>query len=92
VAAAAVHRQEPWHGVAGGRLDRDSGTRSWLQGRADLVAGAQQLRWRCTTDASHVGRGVYVDGVRVTGQPGVVLDGERDPEEFVARGWSAATR
>ena len=69
-----------------------SGTRHWLQARADLAGGPQQLRWRYTTDASYAGRGVYVDGVRVAGRMGVVLDGERHPEDFVARGWTAATR
>ena len=69
-----------------------SGTRHWLQARAELAAGAQQLRWRYTTDASYVGRGVYVDGVRVAGELGVVLDGERHPEDFVAQGWTEASR
>jgi CubicO group peptidase (beta-lactamase class C family) len=69
-----------------------SGTRHWLQARTDLAAGPQQLRWRYTTDANYVGRGVYVDGVRVSGHLGVVLDGERHPESFVAQGWSEASR
>ena len=69
-----------------------SGTRHWLQARADLAAGPQQLRWRYTTDASYVGRGVFVDGVRVAGHLGVVLDGERHPESFVAQGWTQASR
>jgi len=69
-----------------------SGTRRWLQARADLAVGAQQLRWRYTTDASYAGRGVFVDGVRVAGEDGVVLDGERHPEAFVAQGWTEASR
>jgi len=69
-----------------------SGTRRWLQARADLVAGPQQLRWRYTTDSSFLGRGVYVDGVRVAGQRGVALDGERHTEDFVAQGWTEASR
>lgn len=69
-----------------------SGTRHWLQARADLTAGSQQLRWRYTTDAMYLGRGVYVDGVRIAGPQGMVLDGERHPEELVARGWTEATR
>lgn len=69
-----------------------SGTRRWLQARADLAGGPQQLRWRYTTDANYVGRGVYVDGVRVAGHQGVVLDGERHPEAFVTQGWTAARR
>ena len=69
-----------------------SGTRHWLHARADLAAGPQQLRWRYTTDANYVGRGVYVDGVRVAGGTGMVLDGERHPEAFVAQGWTEASR
>jgi len=69
-----------------------SGTRRWLQAKADLPPGAQQLRWRYTTDATGLGRGAYVDGVKVAGQGGVVLDGERHPEAFTAQGWTQASR
>ncbi len=47
-----------------------SGARRWLQAKADLPPGAQQLRWRYTTDATELGRGVYVDGVKVAGRAG----------------------
>ena len=69
-----------------------SGTRRWLQARADLPAGPTQLRWRYTTDKTYAGRGVYVDGVRVASPLGVVLDGEQNPEAFVARGWTEMGR
>jgi hypothetical protein len=69
-----------------------SGTRRWLQARAVLAVGRQQLRWRFVTNEKYLGRGVYVDGVRVAGQAGVVLDGERHPEALVAQGWTAARR
>jgi CubicO group peptidase (beta-lactamase class C family) len=69
-----------------------SGTRHWLQARADLAPGSQQLRWRYTTDASYAGRGVYVDGIRIAGKGGVVLDGERHPEALVSHGWTQAGR
>jgi len=69
-----------------------SGTRHWLQARADLATGLQQLRWRYTTDASYTGRGVYVDGVRIAGAQGTLLDSERHPEALVAQGWTEATR
>jgi len=69
-----------------------SGTRRWLRARADLPAGPQRLRWRVTSDANDVARGVYVDGVRVAGERGVVLDGERHPETMVALGWTQARR
>lgn len=68
------------------------GTRRWMQARADLPGGPQQLRWRYATDASYVGRGVYVDAVRVAGSQGMVLDGERHPEAFVAQGWTESPR
>jgi len=49
-------------------------------------------RWPYATDASYVRRGVYVDDVRIAGELGVLLDGERHLEVFVARGWSQAGR
>jgi CubicO group peptidase (beta-lactamase class C family) len=69
-----------------------SGTRRWMQARAELPGGRQQLRWRYTTDASYVGRGVYLDGVRVAGAQGMVLDAERHPEALVAQGWTESPR
>ena len=68
-----------------------SGTydRRWTQARATLPEGALALRWTMTTDGAYLGRGVVVDGVRVTGPGGVVLDGERDPSSFT--GWSVVT-
>jgi CubicO group peptidase (beta-lactamase class C family) len=73
-----------------------SGSRHWLQARADLAVGPQQLRWRYTTDASYAGRGVFVDGVRIAGPLGLVLDGERNGERnseaLVAQGWTEAPR
>ncbi|MEP7369921.1 MAG: serine hydrolase [Dermatophilaceae bacterium] len=64
------------------------GPRRWIEARADLPGGGQQLRWRYTTDATSAGRGFYVDGVRAAGPSGVLLDGERHPEAFVAQGWT----
>lgn len=69
-----------------------SGTRRWVQVRADLAPGAQQLRWRHTTDGGYLGRGVAVDDVLVAGPGGVLLDGERTPEAFTADGWRLAGR
>jgi len=68
------------------------GTRRWMQARADLPDSPQQLRWRYTTDASQVGRGVYVDSVKIAGPAGMVLDGERHPEAFAAQGWTESPR
>ena len=92
-----------WHPVAFTVRDRGtvsqtegsiatSGTRRWMQARADLAVGPQQLRWRYTTDTNYLGRGVFVDGVRIAGKFGVLLDGERHPEGLVAQGWSQVSR
>jgi CubicO group peptidase (beta-lactamase class C family) len=78
--------------AAAGAAIATSGTRRWLQARAALSVGPQRLRWRYTTNEKYVGRGVFVDGVRVSGQGGVVLDGERHPEALVAQGWTAVRR
>lgn len=64
-----------------------SGTRRWMQARATLPAGTDAVRWRMVTDPVNHGRGVYVDGVLVVGR-GILLDGERHPEVFVAQGWA----
>lgn len=66
-----------------------SGLRSWMQARAILPAGSDAVRWRMVTDTVYHGRGVYVDGIRVVGR-GILLDGERHPEVFVAQGWAPA--
>ena len=69
-----------------------SGERRWAQARADLSPGTQVLRWRYTTDAAYLGRGVYVDDVRVAAPGGVLLDGEARPGAFTADGWSLQSR
>lgn len=69
-----------------------AGTRRWVQARADLPAGAQLVRWRHTTDAVYLGRGVVVDDVLVTSPAGVLLDGQRTPEAFTAVGWALLGR
>jgi CubicO group peptidase (beta-lactamase class C family) len=69
-----------------------SGDRHWHQVFADLPAGDQTLRWRYTTDPLYQGRGVYVDGVKITSGDGVLLDGEQTPESFVATGWRLSRR
>ncbi len=66
--------------------------RRWAQARADLPPGDRLLRWRMTTDASQLGRGVLVDGVRATAGHHVLLDGERHAEVFDAAGWSVVGR
>jgi hypothetical protein len=69
-----------------------SGERRWAQARADLLPGSQVLRWRYTTDGAYLGRGVYVDDIRVAAPGGTLLDGEAHPESLVAEGWSLRSR
>ncbi|GAA2499941.1 serine hydrolase [Terrabacter carboxydivorans] len=69
-----------------------SGTRRWVQVRASLPAGSQQLRWRHSTDGAYLGRGVAVDDVVVQGPGGILLDGEKTPGAFTPDGWRLAGR
>jgi CubicO group peptidase (beta-lactamase class C family) len=69
-----------------------SGDRHWHQAFADLAAGDQTIRWRYSSDALYQGRGVYVDGVKITSEDGLLLDGERSPESFTATGWRLSRR
>jgi CubicO group peptidase (beta-lactamase class C family) len=69
-----------------------SGDRHWHQVTAELGAGEQTVRWRYTSDPLYQGRGVYVDGVKITSGSGVLLDGERTPESFTATGWRLSRR
>ena len=66
--------------------------RQWLRASAQLAAGSTELRWRYTTDPLYEGRGVYVDGVRITGPHGLLFDGERraDAALFQPSGWTAS--
>jgi CubicO group peptidase (beta-lactamase class C family) len=69
-----------------------SGDRHWHQVFADLAPGDQTVRWRYTSDPLYQGRGVYVDGVKITSGDQMVFDGERTPESFVASGWRLSRR
>jgi CubicO group peptidase (beta-lactamase class C family) len=69
-----------------------SGDRHWHQVTADLGAGDQTLRWRYTSDPLYQGRGVYVDGVKISSGHQVLFDGERTPEAFAASGWRLSRR
>ncbi len=69
-----------------------AGVRLWNQANADLSPGTQQLRWRYTTDPTYLGRGVYVDAIKVAARGGALLDSEKDPSALTADGWVAATR
>ncbi|MDT9699240.1 serine hydrolase [Streptomyces sp. P17] len=79
--------------------DHPSGTvtgwsgRVWHRLTADLpAAGRLSLRWRYATDRLYVGRGAYVDGLRVEGLDGVLFDEARpaDAARITAVGWTAA--
>jgi hypothetical protein len=68
------------------------GTRRWVEARAALEPGTQRLRWCLVPDASHPGRGVALDGIRVTGSHGVLLDAERRPDALTSAGWQPTGR
>jgi CubicO group peptidase (beta-lactamase class C family) len=69
-----------------------SGDRHWHQVSANLTGGDQTIRWRYASDPLYQGRGVYVDGVRITDGHQVLFDGERHPEAFTATGWRLSRR
>ncbi|MDO0917554.1 serine hydrolase [Streptomyces sp. DT2A-34] len=65
--------------------------RVWHRLMADMPAARQlALRWRYATDRLYVGRGVYVDGVRVETADGVLFDDARpaDRARIEANGWT----
>ncbi|MEU7013977.1 serine hydrolase [Streptomyces sp. NPDC046385] len=70
--------------------------RTWHTVTADLPATATpstRLRWRCTTDRRYVGRGVYVDALRVLSPEGHPLFDEARPADgarIEASGWVRA--
>lgn len=79
--------------------DHASGTvtgwsgRVWHRLTARLPAHRQlALRWRYTTDRLYVGRGAYVDGMRVEAADRVLFDEARpaDAARITASGWSAS--
>ncbi|WHT19780.1 serine hydrolase [Crossiella sp. CA-258035] len=70
-----------------------SGHRAWWRISATLPEAASvTLRWRYASDKQYTGRGVFLDGIRVSDHRGLLLDGERHPEQLSARGWSAVSR
>jgi CubicO group peptidase (beta-lactamase class C family) len=78
----------------GGTVTGWSG-RVWHRAGADLAPYAGRsvaLRWRYTTDARYVGRGVYVDGLRVTDGDRTLFDEgrPRDAARIAPVGWTAS--
>ncbi|PRY46202.1 serine hydrolase domain-containing protein [Umezawaea tangerina] len=67
-----------------------TGTRKWT--RVEAAVDGSRVRWVYTRGTGYGGRGVYVDGIRVTGDRGTVLDAERHPEALTAVGWRLADR
>ncbi|HEX6341427.1 serine hydrolase domain-containing protein [Umezawaea sp.] len=67
-----------------------TGTRTWK--RVDVVAEASRFRWLYTRGTGYGGRGLYLDGIRVSNDRGTLLDGERNPEALTAAGWRPANR
>ncbi len=67
-----------------------TGTRTWK--RVEAAVDANRLRWLYVRGTGYGGRGLYLDGIRVTGDRGTVLDGERNPEALTAVDWRPATR
>ncbi|WEH12689.1 serine hydrolase [Streptomyces sp. VNUA24] len=67
--------------------------RAWHRVTAELPeAEALTVRWRYTTDRSYVGRGVYVDRLRVTAGGRALFDESRaaDAGRIATAGWTAA--
>ncbi|WP_267243460.1 serine hydrolase domain-containing protein [Streptomyces sp. PR69] len=75
-----------WHRVVAD-LSRWAGAGSG----AGSGGGGVRLRWRSRTDERYVGRGVYVDGLRVEDGGRCVFDESRagDAGRIEARGWEA---
>ncbi|MFD7611657.1 serine hydrolase [Streptomyces sp. NPDC059828] len=70
--------------------------RVWHRVEGDLSSwrgGPLTVRWRCTTDQSSVGRGVYVNGLRVEDGRRTLFDESRpaDAARITASGWTAET-
>ncbi|WP_374205137.1 serine hydrolase [Streptomyces sp. TRM72054] len=75
-----------------GRVTGWSG-RTWHRLTATLPADPTlTLRWRYTTDRLYVGRGAYVDGLRVEAGRTVLFDEARpaDAARITATGWAAS--
>ncbi|WP_419993121.1 serine hydrolase [Streptomyces boninensis] len=77
-----------------GSVDGWSG-RVWHKAEAPLAGWrgkVLRLRWRYATDLRYVGRGVYVDAVRVADGDDVLFDDSRrkDASRIEAKGWTAS--
>ncbi|MDQ0840673.1 serine hydrolase [Streptomyces sp. V1I6] len=70
--------------------------RAWHRVTADLTAwrgSPVRLRWRYATDQLYVGRGAYVDAIRIEDGPGPAAFDEARPEDAALiepKGWTAS--
>ncbi|WP_019855861.1 serine hydrolase domain-containing protein [Actinopolyspora mortivallis] len=72
-----------------------SGHRSWWRVRATVPGderGRLLVRWRFSPDERYLGRGVYLDGIRLTSSSGTLLDGEADSGALHGAGFLVAQR
>jgi CubicO group peptidase (beta-lactamase class C family) len=70
-----------------------NGHRAWWKVTAKVVTTSPvTLRWRYSTDTRYTGRGVFVDGLRVTERGRTILDGERQASTFTLSGWTLNRR
>lgn len=69
------------------------GHRAWWNVTAEVPATTQViLRWRYSTDTRYTGRGLSVDGVRITSYNALLVDSERDPSSLSAIAWTLRSR
>ncbi len=70
----------------------NQGNRTWGKVEAVLPKGQQLVRWRYTTDTNTLGRGVFVDDVKVTIGHHTIFNGERQSRLFTADGFTEVQR
>lgn len=69
------------------------GHRAWWDVTAEVPATTQViLRWRYSTDARYTGRGLSLDGVRITSYNALLVDSERHPSSLSAIAWTLRSR
>jgi CubicO group peptidase (beta-lactamase class C family) len=70
-----------------------AGHRQWWRVGVHIPHAAEiTLRWRFTTDTRYTGRGIFVDGLRVTDSVHTLLNGEKEPHKVQADGWQLRSR
>ncbi|MER7949549.1 serine hydrolase [Streptomyces sp. NPDC096079] len=91
----ATWRPAPF--TTGGSAEHPTGTvggwsgRAWHTVSAPLPGSGPLVRWRYATDQRYVGRGVYVDGLRLLDAAGVPVFDEARPADgarIAANGWT----